>query len=1106
MVFLISFASALEIDNVYSYDKVTREATFHNTFLGIKTTEIGKARLDSPLNVVMKEPGYQNVGNFTLWAYGDYNDALKPLKIKNMKTKQDELRTADYLIIDGYKEQSVNDYDIICNSLWSSENKTYYQDCNKEIVGSHTELQAVYKKLTPADLKKNENIKVQIWAEVKLGDYMDWRPTIFYKEVSEWATWTAPTKIGVTAYYKLDENVGNGTAINSVSVGTYDGVVTGATQGATGILNNAVTFAGSNNRIVSDSGLAGDTTVSASVWFKTTESTASTLQPIIVLQTEEDGGASPNEGFYVGYQDASNPKLNILIQGVAWSSGSCPDSNDGNWHNFVITKNGNIYSIYQDGVTTACATLTNSGGIFTSDKTLIGYRGALTPTATDISFKGTIDEVAIWDRVINSTEITEVYGGGTPPDFNETISPDNPPTITLNSPIDNINYTTSPIQINFSCYGSDDINLSSVGLYIDGSLDQLNASGINNTNYTFTKTLTEGNYNWTCEGTDNESQTTKPTERTFRIHTTAPDSVIHYPTGVLNYHLSGDQLILNWTINETGVNLTTHITNCTYNYNGVVTEINNTVCTQTNQTTFTPVPGVNTLNFTITDEFGLTNTSSTTWNIKVFEINQSYNNETTEGSLETFLATLRLGSGYSISDAVLFSYNGTTTTGQSFASGSNTVLRKTDYLIPSVDADTNITFYWNITLSDSTNLQLSYKNQTIYNLDLDNCSSNTVELFNFTVVDEETQDVLPNATIEIAINVYDENREELILNYSNLFEKENPLRICMNRNLSSDSMYSVDTVVRYEDTGNANEYYNIVNQELTNGTESQNIILYDLNLTDSTEFQLSFTGSDFLPVENALVYVDRQYISENTFKTVELPKTDYNGQSVLHLVRNDVIYNIRIIKDGVVLGNFENLVAFCDDFTIGDCNIELNAFDSVESIFNIDEALGIIYTTPVYNETANTISFNFLTEDGTAKTVLLSVTRNDIFGNRSICNSTLISSGGTLTCNIDPNIDESVLVVSIYVDGMLAVKGSVDLDTTNFGVAGYLVMFVMAISFILMFSGSKTGVLISIGLTFAGALGMGIVSGELIGIGASGIWLLVIIFIGIYKLNKERQA
>ena len=76
-------------------------------------------------------------------------------------------------------------------------------------------------------------------------------------------------------------------------------------------------------------------------------------------------------------------------------------------------------------------------------------------------------------------------------------------------------------------------------------------------------------------------------------------------------------------------------------------------------------------------------------------------------------------------------------------------------------------------------------------------------------------------------------------------------------------------------------------------TAAQNITLFDLNLSDSTEFQLTFTGDDYLPLEDALIFIDRQYIAENTFKTVELPLTDSNGQTILHLVRNEVIYNIR---------------------------------------------------------------------------------------------------------------------------------------------------------------------------------------------------------------------
>lgn len=1086
-IFLISFASAFEFDNVKKYNPVTREATIYNTFLGIKTSQVGMARLNTPLNNKVAV-GYQKVAEFDLWAYTDYNDIIKNIDFydKNNEDWKNYKFTRNFDIkYKSYEERLIDDYDNIFVG-YSPNGTALYGDRK---VGEHYEKVEVWKKVTPAVLKKNEKVTVGIFTEVKEGDYVEWVASIYGVKIEEWSSWTASLNVDLIEYWAFEDNEANTVVL--AEVGTNGVFNDGNTEdkNVTGKVNSAFDLDGNNDRVDISSvsiDMASDFTVN--LWINPDNvdggqqnflnlAGAGTFQFIL----DDSGGGGKNKG------------IRILWEGVSFVSSI--ELVSGQWYLITLAHDQGVSTkLYINGRLNGSATSTSAG---TTTSIEIGsYNSGSNP------FTGIIDEPSMWNRLLTPTEILDQLYNNDSGNTYTNVS-DVSPIVELNSPANNTNYTASPTLVNFTCYGSDDFNLTSMGLYIDGTLDQLNATGINNTNYTFSKSLTQGNYNWTCEGTDNESQTTKPVARLFRIHTTTPSSFIYDPTGIINYHLDGNNLTLNWSVNETGENLTTHITNCTYEYNGVITEVNNTVCTVINQTTFTPVAGVNNLTFTITDEFGFMNTSKTTWTIKVFEINQTYNNETTEGNLEDFLAELRLGSGYSIS-SVNLNYNGSSNSGQSFASGSNTVLRKTNLLIPNVGINTNFTFYWNVTLSDSTNLNLSFKNQTVHNLSLDNCSSYTNELFNFTVLDEEDQTILPNATVETAFNIYDITRTQLILNYSQIFEKVNPVRICMNINLTGDSEFVLDTIVRYEEVFHANEYYNIVNQTLTNETAIQRIKLYDLNLSDSTDFQLTFTGSDFLPVENALVYVDRQYISENTFKTVELPKTDYNGQSVLHLVRNDVIYNVRITKDGIVLGNFENLVAFCDDFTIGDCNIELNAFDSVESVFNYADDLGLIYTAPTYNETQNLISFNFLTSDGLAKEVTLEVTRNDIFGNRSVCNSTLISSGGTLQCSIDPNLEDSSLRVSIYVDGIITVTGGVELEPDNYGVAGYLVMFVMGLSFILMFSGSKTGVLISLGITLAGSIGLSIVRGDLIGVGASGLWLLIIIFIGIYKLNKDK--
>jgi len=84
---------------------------------------------------------------------------------------------------------------------------------------------------------------------------------------------------------------------------------------------------------------------------------------------------------------------------------------------------------------------------------------------------------------------------------------DNPPTVTLNSPINH--YNSSSASIIFNCSIIDDKDIANVSLYGNwtGSwlLNETNSSGINNVNYTFTKDITDGTYIWNCYACDNST-------------------------------------------------------------------------------------------------------------------------------------------------------------------------------------------------------------------------------------------------------------------------------------------------------------------------------------------------------------------------------------------------------------------------------------------------------------------------------------------------------------------------------------------------------------------------------------------------------------------------
>jgi len=106
---------------------------------------------------------------------------------------------------------------------------------------------------------------------------------------------------------------------------------------------------------------------------------------------------------------------------------------------------------------------------------------------------------------------------------------DVPPVVNLSYPPDN--YAINSTTITFNCTAYDDINLVNVTLYGNWSggwhANETNSSGINNTNYIFTKTIPDGNYIWNCKACDNASHCSFYSSNwTFTVDTTLPNTTV----------------------------------------------------------------------------------------------------------------------------------------------------------------------------------------------------------------------------------------------------------------------------------------------------------------------------------------------------------------------------------------------------------------------------------------------------------------------------------------------------------------------------------------------------------------------------------------------------
>lgn len=1071
LIGILSFTSA----TLKAYDSNSKTVTLSSNFLFINTGDIATITLNTPLDNHVGL-GYQKVAEMQVIGFTDYKDLISQMDFYDVKKGMKKINRNYDLKVKGTEQVLVNDYSPVLVGYTQNGTAIYN---GSEITGSHYETREIWNKLTPANLKKGDNLTIGIFTDVQINDKVEWIPTIANVKINEWATWTADLNVNLISYYKLDETSGT-TAIDSV--GSNNGTNNGATVNVSGKINTAYSFDGTNDyidlgttRIIDTS---SDFTISS--WVKWT----STGYVAGSIFARDGGGAGQNEFSLMRWPGGGNNENILFNVGNSNVVTNADLLGDGAWHHIVGVKSGSTLYIYVDG------SLDKSGAfgstVLYSVSTKIGARGSVSNY-----FGGTIDEIGVWSRALSSTEITQLYNGGSGISYTNYFGA----IITLNSPVNAYNSTSQSIIFNGTVNAGSGDTLANVSLIIDGVYNETNTSGIDG-EYLFSKTMSEGEHNWTLEGCEVTNGCTNASVRTFTVDTLSPIIEINSPTGTFNYLNESYNLTLNFTATDA------HLDTCIWNYNSTNTTIS---CNNGTPTIsyFNYEQDKNNGTLFINDTLGNVNSSSTSWNYKVLELNQTYSNSTTEGTSEDFLASFKLGSGYSVSSSYL-NYNGTNSSGSTSTSGGITSFTATK-LIPSVTADTNITFYPLVILSDSTTVNLQNHNQTIYNLAFDNCGSYTNRIFNLTQYDEETQTQLTNTTKSIAINFYSaSNSSNLAINYSNEFTN-NPTVICLNRNLTSVSNYTLDSIIRYKALGYASEYYNILGLSFNNNTPEQDINLYNLNASESTDFQLTFYGEDFLPVEGALVYLQRQYISENTFKTVELPRTDANGQTVLHLVRNDVIYNIYVTLNGTVIGTFNNIIAFCQDYSIGDCQLSLNALGGASPLFNYDNELGITFTSgPVYNETDTTVSFSFISTDSTIKNVTMDVGRSDVFGNTSICSNTLVSSSGTVSCNVG-NLTDTSLITNIYVDGTLWIITTVPLDSTGYGSIGYVILFILTLVFILAFGDSKNGVIIATGIGYFVAAASGLVIGGIVGVGSSGIWIILLTAAALYQINKTRS-
>lgn len=288
---LVGTISALEFDNVKSYNEELKKVTITNAF-GLGGT-IAEAELKTPqYNYVL--PGTEvKVMEFEVNSEKDYERAIGDIKFYWAGEKDQEI-TRDYIL--KYKS----------NGEWVE--------------------------LDNGDIPKGK-LRVGLFVEVFAGDYVDAIPTLYGKEVDEWAFW-----IGVTPamYYQFNGDLSEYTEsdLDLADLGSAADFVTGKLDQALNVTTPNVYESIETSNV---SFGTGDFTVA--YWAKTPDG-----GKCFVMGYGDPGnwGAASGWGFYIenpGDLVINNPNGDVY-------DGNQGYLDDNAWHRFVWTRDGTNNTVY----------------------------------------------------------------------------------------------------------------------------------------------------------------------------------------------------------------------------------------------------------------------------------------------------------------------------------------------------------------------------------------------------------------------------------------------------------------------------------------------------------------------------------------------------------------------------------------------------------------------------------------------------------------------------------------------------------------------------------------------------------------------------------------
>lgn len=375
------------------------------------------------------------------------------------------------------------------------------------------------------------------------------------------------------------------------------------------------------------------------------------------------------------------------------------------------------------------------------------------------------------------------------------------------------------------------------------------------------------------------------------------------------------------------------------------------------------------------------------------ENSQGYTTPVTESSINEFSINLSYyPTSFSVGATLV--YNNTEYPSTISEDAGDSIVFYYNLTAPAITTQTAFGFYWNISLTNSTGTY--YFTSQNYSQTVDTLSEITVatscsdQALRFDIQDESN---LTSLYGDVEYNFqYGVGNGTTNTKYGSL-SNVTTFYLCINATQSTEYVIGYGEI-QYTANSMVERRYYLWNDQVVSNNTLTNHSLRLIADADQTSFLMTMEDTSLTQYTDKYVALWRWYPDLNAYQVVEMGKTDENGETVSHIVTEDVDYRVGLYeRNGTLIKLGEPLRFLC---TSAPCTFTLRVgADELDysSIFDVQTSL-------TYNSTTKVFTFVWNDPNQLTSSMRLLVTRETGSSTLTVCDSTTASYTGVMTCNV----------------------------------------------------------------------------------------------------------